>query len=311
MSVLPEGATSPVLLAGTMPPTPLIYLAFCVGPTFYMPPTTLIRRPDDMLSLPLRQHILDYEPPQGFVIPAFATFDGSANSYDHMLHYNQAMILNADNDRLLCKVFPASLRGPVLAWFHKLPRNSINSFNDLWEAFVSQYLNLVRQKRNISSLQTIPKQEEEFIQFFTTRFGQAVQQIESYSMNAVLQNFRRSFEPSTPFFQSQSLDPPATMEELYRQADQSSMLEDNIRAATQTVMTTNQPAKGNKSSESKNGQSRDRKQSRDQSQKKRELPQFTPLNISYERLLPIIHDLLEFKWPTPIQTDPSQRNESL
>ena len=94
------------------------------------------------------------------------------------------------------------------------------------------------------------------------------------------------------------------------------MLKDNIRAATQTVMIINQSAKGNKpygkkSSESKDGQSRDRKRSRDQSQKNRELPDFTPLNVSYERLLPIICDLLDFKWPTPIQTDPSQRNKSL
>ena len=82
-----------------------------------------------MLSSPLRQHILDYEP-RGFVILASVTFDGSANPYDHMLHYNQAMILNASNDRLLCKLFPASLQGPTLAWFHKLPHNLINSFNE-------------------------------------------------------------------------------------------------------------------------------------------------------------------------------------
>ena len=60
-----------------------------------------------MLSSPLGQHILDYEPPREFVILAFAMFDGSIDSYDHMLHYNQAMILNANNDRLLCKVFPS------------------------------------------------------------------------------------------------------------------------------------------------------------------------------------------------------------
>ena len=80
------------------------------------------------------------------------------------------------------------------------------------------------------------------------------------------------------------------------QAEKYSMLEDNIRAVTQTVMITNQLAEGNKSSgkklsEFKEGQGRDRKQSRDQSQKRRELPQFTPLNISYEKLLPIIIDL--------------------
>ena len=35
------------------------------------------------------------------------------------------------------------------------------------------------------------------------------------------------------------------------------------------------------------------------------------MNISYERLLPLIHDFLEFKWYSPIQIDPSLRNRSL
>ena len=87
-------------------------------------------------------------------------------------------------------------------------------------------------------------------------------------MDAILQNFRISFRPATHFFQSSSLDPPATMDELYRQDNRYSMLEDNIRAATQTVMITNQPTEGNelfgkKLPESKDGQSRDRKRSHD------------------------------------------------
>ena len=173
----------------------------------------------------------------------------------------------------------------------------------------------MQEKRNISFLQTILKQEET-IRDFTRRFRQAVQQIESYSMDVVLQNFRRSFRLSTPFFQSLSLDPLATREELYKRANRYSMLEDNILTPTQTVMITNQPTEGNKSprkkpSESKEGQNRDRKRSCNQSQKKGELSQFTLLNVSYERLLPIIRDLLKFKWHVPIQTDLSQRNKSL
>ena len=39
-------------------------------------------------------------------------YDGSSDPYDHMLHFNQAMILNAGDDHLLCKAFPASLKGP-------------------------------------------------------------------------------------------------------------------------------------------------------------------------------------------------------
>ena len=145
-----------------------------------------VRGPYDMLSSPFGQHILDYEPPRGFVISPFAMYDASSDPYDHMLHFNQAMILNTGNDRLLCKVFPASLKGPTLAWFHKLLRGSLNSFGGLWAAFVTQYLCSVRQKGNISSLQSILKRDDESIREFTRRFGQAVQQIDTYSMDAVL-----------------------------------------------------------------------------------------------------------------------------
>ena len=129
-------------------------------------------------------------------------------------------------------------------------------------------------------------------------------------MDAVLQNFRRSFGLLTPFFHSLSLDPPSTMEELYRRVNRYSTLEDNIRALTQIVMITHQLT-GKKSSTSKEGQSRDRKRPRDQSHKRREPLQFTLLNISYERLLPLIRDLPYFKWPASIQMDPAQRNKSL
>ena len=216
----------------TLPPVLLPQPAFGITPTFYILPAALIRRLDDMLSSLLGQHILDYEPPHGFSIIAFTTFDGSVDPYDYMLHYNQAMTLNAGNDRLLCKLFSASLRGPALAWFQKLLRYSINSFYELWAAFISHYLFSVQQKRNITSLQTILKQEEESICDFTRKFEQAVQQIKSYSLDAILQNFRRSFVPSTPFLESLSLYPPATMEELYKRADRYLMLEENIRVDT-------------------------------------------------------------------------------
>ena len=120
-----------------MQPMPPVYPTFGTGPTLYIPPVATIQSLDDIPSSPLRGLILDYESSCGFVIPTFTMFDDSTDPYDHMLHYNQAMTLNADNDLLLCKVFPASLRVPALAWFHKLMQSSINMFNELWGAFIS------------------------------------------------------------------------------------------------------------------------------------------------------------------------------
>ena len=106
-TTLGEASMLPVRM---IPPVPLLHPSFDTGPTFYMPSAPLIRGPDDMLSSPLGQHILDYEQPRRFFILAFTMFDGSIDPYDHILHYNQAMTLNASNDCLLCKVFSASLQ---------------------------------------------------------------------------------------------------------------------------------------------------------------------------------------------------------
>ena len=119
---------------GSPPPMPSMYPPYGAVP---MITPSAVRGPQDMLSTPLRQRILDYDSSCGFSIPPFAKYDGSSDPYDHMLHYSQAMILSAWDDRLLCKVFPASLKGLALAWFHKLPRGSINTFGEMWSAFVS------------------------------------------------------------------------------------------------------------------------------------------------------------------------------
>ena len=233
----------PTRFGGVAPHFLLMQYPFGATPAMHASSYPPGRGLHDMLSSPLGQHILDYEPPRGFFIPSFSMYDASSDPYDHMLHFNQAMILNSGNDRLLCKVFPASLKGPALVWLHKLPKGSLNSFGELWATFVSQYLCSVRQKGNICSLQSIFKRDDESIWDFTRRFRQVVQQIDVYRMDVVLQNFRRSFGLTTYFFQSLSLDPPATMEEQYRRADKYSTLVVNIRVASQTVMITAQSSK--------------------------------------------------------------------
>ena len=171
---MPAQEYVPERVGGIPPPIPSMYHPFGAALAPHMFFSSAVRGPQDMLSTPLGQHILNYDPPRDFSIPPFAMYNGSSDPYDHMLHFNQAMILNVGDDRLLCKVFQASLKGPALTWFHKLPRGSVNTFGELWIAFVSQYLCSVRQKGNISSLQSIFKWEDESIRDFTRRFGQAV-----------------------------------------------------------------------------------------------------------------------------------------
>ncbi|KAJ9694975.1 hypothetical protein PVL29_010453 [Vitis rotundifolia] len=144
------------------------------------PPTgSISKRLDDMLITPFCSHIIHYDPPRDF-----------SDSFDYIMHYRQLMTLDIGNDALLCKVFPASLQGQTLSWFHSLPPNSVDNFRNLSEAFVGQYLYSARHKQNISTLQNIKMQENESLREFVKRFGQAVLQVEAYSMDAVLQIFK-------------------------------------------------------------------------------------------------------------------------
>ena len=160
------------------------------------------------------------------------------------MHYRQLMTLDIGNDALLCKVFPASLQGQTLSWFHRLPPNSVGNFRDLSEAFVGQYLCSARHKQNINTLQNIKMQDNESLKEFVKRFGQAVLQVEACSMDAVLQIFKRSICPGTPFFELLAKKPPTTMDDLFRRANKYSMLEDDVRAATQQVLVAGRPSRG-------------------------------------------------------------------
>ena len=51
-------------------------------------------------------------------------------------------------------------------------------------------------------------------------------------MNAILHIFKRNISPSTPFFESLAKKSPATMDDLFRQADKYFMLKDNVQVAT-------------------------------------------------------------------------------
>ncbi|RVW61355.1 hypothetical protein CK203_032066 [Vitis vinifera] len=153
---------------------------------------SISKRLDDMLSTPFCSHIINYEPPRGFLVPKFSTYDGTNDPFDHIMHYRQLMTLDIGNDALLCKVFPASLQGQALSWFHRLPPNSVGNFRDLSEAFVGQYLCSARHKQNISTLQNIKMQDNESLREFVKRFGQAVLQVEACSMDAVLQIFNEA-----------------------------------------------------------------------------------------------------------------------
>ena len=82
-------------------------------------------------------------------------------------------------------------------------------------------------------------QENESLREFVKRFGQAVLQVESCSIDVILQIFKRNICLGTRFFESLAKKPSATMDDLFKRANKYSMLEDDVRIATQQILITN------------------------------------------------------------------------
>nr|CAN78889.1 hypothetical protein VITISV_029416 [Vitis vinifera] len=61
-----------------------------------------------MLSMSFDPHMIIYKPPRGFLVLKFTMYDGTSDSFDHLLHYRQLMTLDIGNDVLFCKVFSAN-----------------------------------------------------------------------------------------------------------------------------------------------------------------------------------------------------------
>ncbi|XP_034681044.1 uncharacterized protein LOC117910982 [Vitis riparia] len=153
-------------------------------------------------------------------------------------------------------------------------------------------------------------QDNESLREFVKRFGQAVLQVEAYSMDSVLQIFKRSIYPGTPFFESLAKKPPKMMDGLFRRASKYSMLEDDVRAATQQILVAGQASRSGAERSAKLPNRPRPSDRRQEGPSHSELPPLTPISISYEKLLPMIQDMSDFRWPRPLGTDPSKRDHS-
>ncbi|RVW77300.1 hypothetical protein CK203_050122 [Vitis vinifera] len=244
---------------------------------------SISKRLDDMLSTPFCSHIIHYEPPRGFLVPKFSTYDGSNDPFDHIMHYRQLMTLDIGNDALLVQ---------------SISRQSTRAGPFMVSSPTSQFCWQFQGPDN------------ESLREFVKRFGQAVLQVEACSMDAVLQIFKRSICPDTPFFESLAKKPPTTMDDLFRCVNKYSMLEDDVRAATQQVLVAGQASR---SGTERSAKPSDRPRPSDRRQEgpsRPERPPLTPLSISYEKLLPMIQGLSDFRWPRPLKADPSKRDHS-
>ena len=140
---------------------------------------------------------------------------------------------------MLCYVKSSRLAGPALSWFHCLAPNTVTFFHCLSEKFVTQYMRSIRMKQSVTNIFRFRLGRSECIKDFMKRFGAAILQLEAVTPYTILQAVKQAIRLNTQFFDSLSLHPPMTIDELFQRGYQYAMLKDDIVATTKrTVATT-------------------------------------------------------------------------
>ena len=104
------------------------------------------RVPDSMDTLvqqtesPFKAEVLHFPLLAKFRMLQIEAFDGAKDPVDHLNTYKDQMELHGYQDPIWCKAFAITLKGPVLAWFNRLPPSSASSFRELSIAFVFHFI---------------------------------------------------------------------------------------------------------------------------------------------------------------------------
>ena len=131
------------------------------------PVEDLVHRTDSPFTALINGHPL----PPKFKMPSLDSYDGTHDPFDHIATFKTTIHLQGVPDKIMCRAFPTTLKGPAQVWFSKIPFNSVSSFEELSKLFVNNFIGGQRHKRSSSSLLTIEQGENESLWSFITRFN--------------------------------------------------------------------------------------------------------------------------------------------
>ena len=119
---------------------------------------------DDLVNKtdsPFTPSINSFPLPQKFRILQIETYDGVKDPLDHLETFKTLMHLQGVPDKIMCRAFLTTLKGPARIWFSRLTPSSINTFKELSAQFTSHFIKAHRYKRSTACLMSIKQQEDE------------------------------------------------------------------------------------------------------------------------------------------------------
>ena len=89
---------------------------------------------------------------------------------EHVSHFNQKMVVYANNEVLMCKVFLFNLGLVAMRWFDALKEGFLGSFKELMKAFRVKFITCNRVPKPVDSLLSMAIREGETPKTYLDRY---------------------------------------------------------------------------------------------------------------------------------------------
>ncbi|XP_020210703.1 uncharacterized protein LOC109795571 [Cajanus cajan] len=144
-------------------------------------------------------------------------YDGTTDPNEHINAYVTQINLYTNDDTIMCRVFPTSLKGATLSWYTQLPPRSVDSFNTLVHFFSDQYATSRPHHITSTALSNLLQQDDESLRHFMEHFANVSIKIRNLNPEVALHSMLMALKPR-PFVDSLCRHQPASMDELRARA---------------------------------------------------------------------------------------------
>ena len=97
---------------------------------------------------------------------------------EHVNQFKQKMAFHAQDEALMCKVFPSSLGPMAMRLFDGLRKNSVSSFKKLTQAFCSRFITSSSVPQHLDSLLSMSMREGESVKAYSDRYWEMFNEID-------------------------------------------------------------------------------------------------------------------------------------
>ncbi|XP_075659150.1 uncharacterized protein LOC142629036 [Castanea sativa] len=160
---------------------------------------------------PFSRDIENAPMPSRFTRLPFNSYDGKTDPVEHVSHYIQMMSLHAQNDVLMCKVFPSSLGPTALRWFNRLKKGSIHSFSELIQEFCVRFMTCSRVPQPVDVLLLMKMGARETLHNYANRYWELYNEIGGGNEKIMVSTFRIGLPEDSGLRKSLTRRPPEDM----------------------------------------------------------------------------------------------------